>query len=168
MKHVAFAVVMFLFAVSAKATDHSIRLQISCGGDTVGWHFSRYDGPEVEHITIYGIPIGFRIGRSQYTKIERMDDGSSHGRMHRGESFDKTFTLQGPGVYLLDFSDWSNDCNVGAAITVDGELLADVNSPGIDRRGNASFNLSNWHHTPNLFGPNDRQTDDREIAFVLK
>jgi len=45
MKHVAFAM-MLLFAVSAKAADHKVRLQVNCDGDTMGWHFSRYDGAE--------------------------------------------------------------------------------------------------------------------------
>ena len=85
MKHIAFAMMMLLFALSAKAADHQVRLQVNCGGDTMGWHFSRYDGPEVQQIIVYDIPIGFHFGKSKFTKLEHMDD--DNGRMQRGQRF---------------------------------------------------------------------------------
>ena len=163
MKHVAFAVMLLSFAFSAKAADHTIRLQVNCSGDTMGWHFSRYDGPEVQTIIVYGIPIGFHPGKSNFTKLRHMDDDNAC--MKRGERIDDMFTVAGPGVFIFDVSDWSNDCNIEAAITVDDKPYFSTSSYGIDRHNNASFNLNNWHNT---YASSDvRQTDDREIAFPL-
>lgn len=152
-----------LFALSAQAADHTIRLQINNGGDTVGWHFSRYDGPYTWEVIIAKIPIGFHFKKSEYTKVRHMDDDSTPRRMAHGQRFDDTFH-QGSGTYILDFSDWSNDCNVEAAITVDGEPRFSTSSYGISRKGNNSFNINNWHNT---YGRDVRQTDDREIAMKL-
>jgi hypothetical protein len=153
MRHIGFAA-MLLFALSAKATDHTVRLEINNGGDTLGWHFSRYDGPK--SWGAIGIPLG-----SNFTKLYSLDDSSR--RMFRGETFDRTFTVPGPGIYILDFSDWSNDCNVQAKVTVDNEVRFSTSSyaipPGIDRS-----KLQNWHST---VGRDVKQTDDREIAMIL-
>lgn len=160
MKRIAIAVTILLFAFSAKATDHTIRLEIHNGGDTVGWHFSRYDGPKTWEIVIKEVPIGFHRG-SRFTKIRHMDDDSSPRRMARDQRFDETFQIQGPAIYILDFSDWSNDCNVEAKITIDGKERFSTSSYGINRKGGASFNINNWHNNWH----DARQTDDREIAI---
>jgi hypothetical protein len=92
-----------------------------------------------------------------------MDDDSR--RMQRGETFDQTRNDVGPGIYILDFSDWSNDCNVEAAIYVDDndKPIFSTSSyaipSGIDRS-----KLQNWHSS---FGDDVRQTDNREVAFHL-
>jgi hypothetical protein len=163
MKHVAFAVVVLLYALSAEAADHMVRLQVNCGGDTMGWHFSHYDGPDTWEVIVAKIPIGFHFGRSDYTKLRHMDDDNR--RMQRGQKFDETFPVVGPGIFIFDVSDWSNDCNIEAVITVDGKVYFSTSSYAIDRHGSNSFNLNNWHNT---YGSSAvRQTDKREIAFPL-
>jgi hypothetical protein len=101
MKRFALALVALFCAISVRATEHEVHLQINNGGDTIGWHFSRYDGQK-EWSTIYGLPAGIPLG-SNFTKIYSQDDSSR--RMFRGERFDQTFIVQGPGIYILDFSD---------------------------------------------------------------
>lgn len=179
MKSIAFAVVLLFSAVAAKAADHTVRLQVNCGGASMGWHFSQYYGrdnvPISELASVFEISLpGFiddAFGRSKFHKIRNMDDSApppeqkTHGgRMQRGDQFDETFQVQGPGIFIFDVSDWSNDCNIEAAITVDGQVWFGTSSYALDRHSVDASNLRNWHNT---LTPYVRQTDDREIAFAL-
>lgn len=178
MKSIAFAVVLLFSAVAARAADHTVRLQVNCGGAPLGWHFSQYYGRDKvainELASVFGIPlpgIDDVLGRSKFRKIRNMDDSApppeqkAHGgRMQRGDQFDETFQIQGPGIFIFDVSDWSNDCNIEAAITVDGQVWFSTSSYALDRHRVNASNLGNWHTT---WTPYVRQTDDREIAFAL-
>jgi hypothetical protein len=142
-------------------TSHTVRLQINCWGDQVGWHFSRYNGPLTSEPIMGSIPpTGFHFGKSNFTKIMSMDDDTR--RMQRNERVDKTFQITGPGVYILDFSDWDADARIEAALTIDGELRFSTSSAGVPR--SQASNLKNWHTT---WGRDCRQIDDREIAIKV-
>ena len=86
-------------------------------------------------------------------------------RMQRGEVFDETFTVQGPGTFIFDVSDWSNGCNLNVGIFVDGEQWFGINSYALNPDVDRSL-LKNWNKV--VWRPEVRQTDDREIAFELK
>jgi len=143
----------------------------------MGWHFSQYFGRDDsllrELAKQLGIPVPDLIARyiqlpgpSKYTKIRHMDDDSTPKRMQRGQRYDETFPVQGPGIFIFDVSDWSNDCNIEVAITVDDKLLFFGSSYGLDGHKVDRSNLSNWHNNPD-WKDHVRQTDDREIAFAL-
>jgi hypothetical protein len=42
------------------AKDHTVRVQINCGGDQVGWYFARFNGSErwEDIITLFNSPRG--------------------------------------------------------------------------------------------------------------
>ena len=155
MKHIAFAVMLLSSALSAEAEDHTVELEVHNAGALVGWHFSHYDGPN-SPITLSETP-----HISNFTRIWAMDDTT--GRMERYKTFDKTKQL-GPGTYIFDVSDWSDDCSIEARITVDGTVLFSTSSIAIPQ-GTDRSKLKNWH---SWMGPGVRITDDREIAFELK
>jgi hypothetical protein len=102
------------------------------------------------------------LGRSNFRKIKNMDDDSR--RMDRDERISETFTVTGPGIFIFDVSDWSNDCYIEAAITVDGELWFSTSSYALERHKVDASQLANWHTT---WTPHVRRTDDREMAFYL-
>jgi len=47
-------------------------------GDTMGWHFSGYDGPEVQTIIVCGIPIGFHPVELRTVSIFLRSNASSN------------------------------------------------------------------------------------------
>jgi len=152
MRYIAFAVVL-LFAVSAKAADHTVRLQVNCDGEMVGWHFSQDNG---------GIDFdvqGFHFRKAFFTKIKARDESNP---MHRGERYDETFLITGPGVYILDFSDWKESSRIEAAVTIDGVLRFSTSTAGVPTHENGD--LGKWHTT---WGPEAQRSPhgDREILI---
>ena len=179
IQHIAIAVMLLSLAFSAQAADHTVRLQVNCGGPAIGWHFSQYYGrdklpiSEIAKDLGYDLPgfVNLPFGRSIFRKIRNMDDSpaaagqQAHaGRMKRGDQFDETFTVTGPGVFIFDVSDWDRDDNIEAAITVDGEVWFSTSSYALDRHKVDASKLENWHTS---WTPHVRRTDDREIAFGL-
>lgn len=154
MKHIAFAVVLSFLAVAAKATDHTVRLQINCYGNEIGWHFSHYDGQDTWDAVIQGISSG-HIGRSQFTRIKAMD--ATTKRMKRGDKYDETFTIQGPGIYVLDFPDWDRSAKVEVRITIDGEVRFSATGAG--------DSIQQWADVK--WGRDAKQANPREIAIKV-
>jgi hypothetical protein len=142
-----------LIAVTAKAGDHTVDLTIHSLGGSIGWHFSQYFGATIVVVDYEGIRIRIPTSHSNFQKIVYRDDDSQ--RMQPGETWHQTFGVRGPGIFILDFSDW-DDAAVEVNLSID-------NVPRLVARGN-SENLSGW--SPQ-FGPRARQTDDREIAIDL-
>ena len=133
--------------------DHTVRLQINCDGEMVGWHFSLYHGS----VPIEGF--GFHFRKSDFTKI-KWRDGSNP--MHRGERYDETFKITDPGTYVLDFSDWTKDSRIEAALTIDGVLRVSTSSATVPRDINSK--LSNW---PTTWGPDAKQSPDGEREILI-
>jgi hypothetical protein len=180
MKPAVFSVLLLSLAFSAKAADHAVRLQVNCKGAAMGWHFSQYYGRDKLPISEIARALGYDLpdfidlpglGKSKFRKIRNMDDSAAapeqkahRGKMQRDESFDETFTVKGPGVFIFDVSDWSRNCNIEARITVDGQVWFNTSSLAIDRHKVDVSKLKNWHNDDMS---HVRVTDDREIAFGL-
>lgn len=147
---------IFLVGVAA-ARDHQVRLQIDSYGDAIGWHFSKYAGPVPPLVQFYRIKLGTPIIKSNFRRILSEDD--TNHRMERGEEFDKTVSVTGPGIYILDFPDWNHTARVEVVLNVDGQDWF--------RGSGASKNLSNWTTEMRKWSRHVRQTDARAIAFYL-
>jgi hypothetical protein len=79
--------------------------------------------------------------------------------MVRNEKFEKTVTVKGPGMFILDFSDWNDTARVEVALNVDGEDWF--------RGSGSSKNIHDWTSDWGTYSARVKQTDDREIAFLL-
>jgi hypothetical protein len=157
MKMVYVVLTSILVVGVAAAREHQVRLQINSYGDNIGWHFSKYNGRVPAGVQIHRIKLGFKLGKSSFTRILSEDD--TNHRMARGERFDKTVPVTGPGIYILDFPDWNHTARVEVALNVDGQDWF--------RGSGASKNLSNWTTEMGKWLRHVRQTDDREITFYL-
>jgi len=154
----ACAVVLLILVVGpATAKDHQVRLQITSYGDTIGWHFSKYAGPLPPRAEYIRIRFGSPIGNLRFTRILPEDD--TNHRMEKGEEFDKTMSVTGPGVYVLAFPDWRHGAEVEVTLNVDGEDWF--------QGAGASKNMAHWTKQMNKWSRHVRQTGDREIAFFL-
>ena len=152
IKYLAIAMTL-LFAVSAKANDHKVILEVNCDGEMVGWHFSRIDGAINFNLE------GFDITKSFFTKIDSRDGANP---MHQGDKVADTLHIDGPGVYVLDFSDWKETSRIEAAVNIDGKDQFRVSTAGVPTHDNPW--LKNWHYT---LGPDAKVSPggDREILF---
>jgi hypothetical protein len=157
MKHIVIALTLFFFVVAAKAADHVVHLQINSYGDNIGWSFSRYNGRHTYEVIIAKNPLGIHIRKSDYTKIEAEDD-STH-RMKHDERYDKEFTVRGPGIFILNFSDWNRTARVKVALNIDGKDWF--------RGSISSANVHDWSTEFGKWSAYVRQTGEREIAFSL-
>jgi hypothetical protein len=152
IKYVALAMTLAL-ALSAKAKDHTVDLVVNCDGEMVGWHFSRINGAINFNVE------GFDITKSFFTKMDSRDESNP---MHKGDQVADTIHIDGPGVYVLDFSDWKETSRIEAVVTIDKTEQFRVSTAGVPTHDNPW--LKNWHYT---LGPNAKVSPggDREILF---
>jgi hypothetical protein len=141
----------------AAARDHQVRLQINSYGDNIGWHFSKYTGPLPAAVEMARIRYGAPLGKSSLKRVLSEDD--TNHRTVRGETFDKTVSITGPGVYVLNFPNWNHTAEVEVVLNVDGEDWF--------RGSGTSKNLSKWTTEMTKWSHHVRQIGDREIVFYL-
>jgi hypothetical protein len=158
MKYMPLLVVLLFSIVAAKAADHIVHLQITSHGGRIGWHFSRYNGPYTWKVILYKVPNDFHAGNSTFTNIVAEDDSTR--RMKRGENYDKKFTVRGPGIFVLNFSDRNHTARIEVRLNVDGQDWF--------RGSGSSKNIHDWTPEWGKWSAYVRQTDYREIAIQLK
>jgi len=164
------------------AKGHTVRLQINCGGDQVGWYFARFNGSESwedilerwedliegweDIITLFSSPRSCDFPEKSYTKIKHRDDDSK--RMYRGDRYDEIFQITDPGIYILDFSNWDADSRIGATLTIDDEVRFSTSSAGVPRDLNSS--MIYWN---NFWGPDPEtrptavQSNQRQLLIKV-
>jgi hypothetical protein len=157
MKHTVFAVMLLCLAVAAEAADHLIDLEIHSISGSIGWHFSRYDGPWKTDVDIHGVPIRIPTLKSDFVEIKFRDDSSQ--RMKPGETWHETFHVQGPGIFSLDFSDWDEGSRVEVRLIVDGVMR--FSATGSTKK------MYGWDGWDIQWGPGIKRTGDREVVINL-
>ena len=146
--------------------EHTARVILTTSRGSIGSHFSQYFGRD--HFSI-PIPLpgddegngGGYVwidfpGKSDYRKLMmRDDDRGPHVTADNG--WDQQITFQGPGIFILDLSDWDDDPNAHVQLLIDGQVVWEASG--------TSDNYRDWNITGRA--PNVRVTDDREIAIDI-
>jgi len=155
MKKTVFIIgfISMVFSFFGQNTLNYLEIKVTRGN--VSAHFSRYNGTFSIGTSYQGISMKIPTGKSNFTKLFNRDDDNR--RIYAGESWViQNQKIGGPGIYILDISDWDN-ASVYIKLIINDQLRFEGN-------GTCS-NFDCW--TKKVYGNKVRKTDDREIAIDL-
>jgi len=142
--------------------QHTAHVVITTFQGTIGAHFSQYFGQNTFPVPVPTDPDGgfafvdFPIG-SNYTKLMARDDQFGPPITH-GNGWNQQVQINGPGIFILDLSDWNDDPNgTSVQVMIDGQVIWQAQT------NYSKDNYKDWQIA--IRAQNVRITDDREIAI---
>ena len=144
--------------VERAANQHTVEIELAVKRGSVQAYFGR--APRGEKVEIGSAELSFKLpSTATVTKLASRDDDSvgSH-KVTPDHPWRVSLPFDGPGRYVFNISDWSDDPVVTAAIVkVDGVVM-------FSGRGSED-DLNGW--AQHAYGAGVHKTGSREIAFVL-
>ncbi len=138
--------------------QHVVEIELAVSRGSVQAYFGR--APRGEKVQVGSAELSFKLPTTAtVTKIvSRDDDSSGSHKVTPDHPWRVSVPFNGPGRYVFNISDWSDDPVVTAAVVrVDGVVM-------FSGRGSED-DLNGW--AQHAYGQGVRKTGSREIAFVL-
>ena len=144
--------------VERVAGQHVVEIELAVRRGSVQAYFGR--APRGEKLSVGSAELSFKLpSTATVTKItSRDDDSSGSHKVTPDHPWHVSVPFNGPGRYVFNISDWSDDPVVTAAVVrVDGVVMFSGHGSEDD--------LNGW--AQHEYGQGVRKTGSREIAFVL-
>lgn len=144
--------------VERVAGQHVLQIELAVSRGSVQAYFGR--APRGEKVQVGSAELSFKLpSTATVTKItSRDDDSSGSHKVTSDHPWQVNLPFNGPGRYVFNISDWSNDPVVTSLVVrVDGVVM-------FSGRGSED-DLNGW--AQHAYGPGVKKTGSREIAFVL-